>query len=178
MAPFMEKALSVWYGKDAEFRRHWANFCTTIDEKYVEMLARRGITALTDDGYAAYITVTNDETTALSENLVQYEERSARADTRVSKLEERTNTMTMNPQPLGLGLQPQLSNHAHEAVGLSPGYLRPQHEYGYYAPSEVMTRVPNTQLHHLGPFGTPQELAHYAEESNKRRQGNDTVGSF
>ena len=84
----------------------------------------------------------------------------------------------MNPQPLGLGLHPQVKNYDHEAAGLPLGYYKLHQEYGYYAPLNATTRVPSTHLHHLGPFITPQEWAHYAEESNKRRRGNDTVNSF
>ena len=47
------RALSVWHGKDAEFRRHCAKFCTTIEKQYVEMFAQRGDKTLADDGYTS-----------------------------------------------------------------------------------------------------------------------------
>ena len=70
------------------------------------MLAQRGNTTLNDDGYAAYNIIAKEETTALSENLDQYAERLTRANARVSKLKKRINAISMNPKPLGLGLQP------------------------------------------------------------------------
>ena len=93
----LERALSVWHGKDAEFCYHWVNFCTTINKQYVEMLARRGNSTLADDGYRSYNAITNEETTALSQNLIKYDERSARANARVGKMEERINTMATKP---------------------------------------------------------------------------------
>ena len=38
--PLYGRALSVWNSKDSDYRKVWANFCATIEEQYVEMLAR------------------------------------------------------------------------------------------------------------------------------------------
>lgn len=69
-------------------------------------------------------------------------------------------------------------NYADEAIGLPLGYYNPHQKYGYYASLEALTRAPSTHPCHPGPFGTPQEWVHYAEEANKRRYGNDAVSSF
>ena len=59
-------------------------------------------------------------TSALTESLIKYADQSARADARVGKLEARLKAMVVNPQPLGLGLPPQVTNYAHEAVSPPP----------------------------------------------------------
>ena len=54
----------------------------------MEMLAQKGDTILVNDGYTAYKAIAKEKTAALSENLAQCTERLARADARVSELEE------------------------------------------------------------------------------------------
>ena len=55
--PLYGRALSVWHSKDSEFCRHWKNFCTTINDQYVEMLARRSNSTLADNVHGAYNTI-------------------------------------------------------------------------------------------------------------------------
>ena len=100
------------------------------------------------------------------------------AGARVSELVERINTMVMNPQPLGLGFQPQMANYTHEVVGPPLGYYETYQKYGYCTPLEATMRVPNTHMCHPGPFGTPQEWTHYNKESTEMRRRNDMVNSF
>ena len=45
--PLYGRALSVWNSKDSHYQKVWANFHATIEEQYVEMLARQGNTTLT-----------------------------------------------------------------------------------------------------------------------------------
>jgi len=173
--PLYGRALSVWNSKDSDYRKVWANFRATIEEQYVEMLARRGDTTLAEDGYAAYNAMAEEDNAALSENLVQYAERSARAEARVSDIEAQLETLTMNAQPLGLGLPGQAygMNYAHNAMQAPPG-LYGHHGNAYYAPQQDPGRH---MYRHPGPFGTPGQWTQYAQasgqassESTKRRK--------
>ena len=126
------------------------DFKTTIVDQFIRILAERGGTTLTEDGYEAF--------TALTKSIIRYANQSARADARFNELEAHLEAMAMNPQSLELGLSPQVTNYAYNDVGPPPGFYDHQ-EYGYYVPQEA------TNHRHPGPFGSPQERAQYAKPS-------------
>ena len=106
-----------------------------------------------------------EDNAALSENLVQYAERSARAEARVSDIEAQLETLTMNAQPLGLGLPGQAygMNYAHNAMQAPQG-LYGHHGNAYYAPQQDPGRH---MYRHPGPFGTPGQWTQYAQASGQ-----------
>ena len=106
----------------------WLNFQTKINKQYVEMLACIGGTTLTQDGYAAYHTVAKEYTLALAKSIICYAKQSARVDTRVGEPEACLEAMSINSQPLGLGLPSQGVKYAHEAMRAPPGFFN-QQEY-------------------------------------------------
>ena len=122
--PLYGRVLSIWNTKYATFRRILLNFRTTIDEEYVNMLARNGRTTLSQDGYEAYHAVDNEDTTALTKSLTRYAEQLPRADARVGKLEARFEAMAMNTQPLGLGLPPQVVEYVHKDMSPPLGFYK------------------------------------------------------
>ena len=87
----------------------WISFKTTIDEQYVEMLARNSGTTLVQDGYAAYYAVAKEDTSALANSIIRYGRQSEKADTRVGELKAHLEAIAINPQPLRLGLPPQVA---------------------------------------------------------------------
>ena len=138
-------------------------------------MAERGGGTLAEDGYEAFNAIATEDTTALTKSTVKYAEQSGRVDAQANGLGACMEAMTMQPQPLGLGLLTQVANFANNtmyqpAVGLPLGFNDHQ-DYGFYPPHEATT------CRHPGPFGNPQECAQYAKsssqssfESTKRRR--------
>ena len=84
------KLIERWNGKLIGSRRDWAQFRAHCVAEYVKLLDESGGPTLGNAGYSgAFNATTDDDTTSLTESIVQYAERATAAESKVSDLESR-----------------------------------------------------------------------------------------